>query len=89
MSLGANQLTHGQVASFTKEVNSSLAKRPLVFNGHLANLKLTSLGKEATGYISELVCDLFSCQVIGLLPSQHQAISPLAEQLLTHCELNS
>ena len=37
------------VASFTKEVNSRLAKRPLVFNGRLANLELTSLVKEATG----------------------------------------
>ena len=30
------------VASFTKEVNSRLAKRPLVFNGRLANRGLTS-----------------------------------------------
>ena len=37
------------VASFTKEVNSRLAKRPLVFNGRLANRGLTSLVKEATG----------------------------------------
>ena len=29
------------VASFTKEVNSRLAKRPLVFNGRLANRGLT------------------------------------------------
>ena len=36
------------VAYFTKEVNSRLAKRPLVFNGHLANRGLTSLVKEAT-----------------------------------------
>ena len=34
---------------FTKEVNSRLAKCPLVFNGHLANRRLTSLVKEATG----------------------------------------
>ena len=33
----------------TKEVNSRLAKRPLVFNGCLANRRLTSLVKEATG----------------------------------------
>ena len=37
------------MASFTKEVNSRLAKRPLVFNGRLANRGLTSLVKDATG----------------------------------------
>ena len=37
------------VASFTKEVNQRLAKRPLVFNGRLTNRGLTSLVKEATG----------------------------------------
>ena len=36
------------VASFTKEVNPRLAKRPLKTNGRLANLELTSLVKEAT-----------------------------------------
>ena len=36
------------VASFTKEVNPQLAKRPLVFNGRLANRVLTSLLKETT-----------------------------------------
>ena len=36
-------------ATFTKEVNLWLAKRPLVSNGHLANRRLTSLVKEATG----------------------------------------
>ena len=36
------------VPSFTKGVNPRLAKRPLVFNGLLANRGLTSLGKEAT-----------------------------------------
>ena len=40
---------YSPVASFTKEVNSWLAKRPLVFNGRLANRGLTSLVKEATG----------------------------------------
>ena len=43
--------THSQYtpgASFTKEVNLGLAKRPLVFNGRLANRGLTSLVKEAT-----------------------------------------
>ena len=37
------------VASFAKEVTSGLAKRPLVFNGRLANRGLTFLVKEATG----------------------------------------
>ena len=38
------------VVSFTKEVNLQSAKRPLVFNGHLAYRGLTSsLVKEATG----------------------------------------
>ena len=37
------------VASFTKEVNRRLAKRPLKINGRLANSQLTSLVKEATG----------------------------------------
>ena len=35
------------VASFTKEVNQRLAKRPMDFNGRLANRGLTSLVKEA------------------------------------------
>ena len=39
------------MASFTKEVNQPLAKRPLVFNGRLANRWFTSLVKEATGAI--------------------------------------
>ena len=38
------------VASFTKEVNLWLTKRPLKTSGHLANLELTSLLKEATGH---------------------------------------
>ena len=37
------------MASFTKEVNPRLAKRPLVFNGRLANRGLTSLIKEVNG----------------------------------------
>ena len=36
------------MASFTKEVNPRLAKRPLKTNGRLANRGLTSLVKEAT-----------------------------------------
>ena len=37
------------VASFTKEFNSRLAKRPLIVNGRLANRGLTSFVKEVTG----------------------------------------
>ena len=37
------------MASFIKEVNPWLAKRPLKTHGRLANLGLTSLVKEATG----------------------------------------
>ena len=37
------------VASFTKEVNPRLDKRPLKINRRLANRRLTSLVKEATG----------------------------------------
>ena len=36
------------VASFTKEVNPRLAKRPLKINGRLANRGLTLLVREAT-----------------------------------------
>ena len=43
--------TSSPVASFTKEVNPRLAKRPLVFNGLLVNRGLTSLVKEATGLL--------------------------------------
>ena len=46
---------------FTKEVNLWLAKRPLKTNGRLANLKLTSLAKEATVVkdVSALLSSLF------------------------------
>ena len=37
------------VASFTKEVNLRFAICPLIFNGRLANRRLTSLVEEATG----------------------------------------
>ena len=37
---------HATVASFTMEVKPRLAKRPLVFNGRLANRGLTSLGRQ-------------------------------------------
>ena len=39
------------MASFTKQVDPRLAKHPLKTNGHLANLRLTSLVKEAAGVI--------------------------------------
>ena len=46
------------VASFTKEVNLQLAKCPLKTNGHLANRRLTSLVKEATGiYLMSCICN--------------------------------
>ena len=44
-----DSLVYLPVASFTKEVNPLLAKRPLIFNGRLANRWLTFLVKEATG----------------------------------------
>ena len=44
------------VASFTQEVNPRLTKRPLVFNGRLANRGLTFLVKEATGVSDETAC---------------------------------
>ena len=47
------------VVPFTKEVNPRLAKRPLVFNGHLANRGLTSLVKEATGVFSRIKPSIF------------------------------
>ena len=37
------------MASFTKQVNRRLAKRPLKTNGRLANRRLTSIAKEVTG----------------------------------------
>ena len=44
----AIQDTMKTAASFTKEVNPWLAKRPLLFIERLANLGLNSLVKEAT-----------------------------------------
>ena len=65
------------VASFIKEVNPRLAKRPLVFNGRLANRGLTSLVKEATvTYLVTLIkastctchhtdnCYMYLCRII-------------------------
>ena len=56
------------VASFTKEFNLRLAKRPLVFNGRLANRGLNSLVKEATGHsISQLSwCGSVTCNCTSL-----------------------
>ena len=45
------------VAFFTKEVNPRSAKRPLIFNGRLANRGLISLVKEATVYASPYTMD--------------------------------
>ena len=45
---------HSPVASFAKEVNPRLAKRPLRTNGRLANRGLTSLVKEATGHQGDM-----------------------------------
>ena len=41
-------ITRWPVASFTKEVNPRLPKRPLKIKGRLANRGLTSLVKETT-----------------------------------------
>ena len=42
------------MASFTKEVNLQLTKRPLKTNGRLASLELTSSVEEDTGvYLSD------------------------------------
>ena len=38
------------MASFTKEINLRLAKRPLETNGRLANGGISSLIKDATGH---------------------------------------
>ena len=49
------------VASFTKEVNTWLAKRPLVFNGRLTYRGLTSLVEEATDPYADMLT-LFNLQ---------------------------
>ena len=48
--IGTFNIEMTPVASFTKEVNRRLAKRPLKTNERLANFGLTSLVKEATGH---------------------------------------
>ena len=47
------------VASFSKEVNPRLAKRPLKINGRLADLELTSVVKEATGVWGIILVEYF------------------------------
>ena len=56
------------MASFTKEVNPRLAKRPLKTNGRLANLELTFLVKEVTNvHITGVpVSDKFHSQRVGI-----------------------
>ena len=49
----ASSVTWAPLASFTKEVNWRLAKRPLVYNGRLNNRQLTSLVKEANVMTSQ------------------------------------
>ena len=53
------------VASFTKEVNPRLAKRTLIFNGHLANRGLTSVAKVDTG---------IPFTNVNVLASQHEKV---------------
>ena len=50
------------VASFTKEVNPWLAKRPLKTNERLANLGLTSLVKEAAGKLPAVMAVQRDCE---------------------------
>ena len=42
------------VGSFTKKINPRLVKCPLIFNGRIANLEVTSFVKEATGVCGEI-----------------------------------
>ena len=55
---GDKKMNKTLVASFTKEVNLRLAKRPLVFNGRLANRGLNFLVKGATVVYSNEVTGL-------------------------------
>ena len=48
------------MAFFTMEVDSRLAKRPLVFNGRLGNHALTSFVKDATEDRFNIVHELFN-----------------------------
>ena len=88
------------MASFTKEVNERLAKRPLVINGRLANRRLTSLVKEAHAlwsrehprkHSSELVSGTDK-RLLHNLTWQHCQLSGVSWILLTlimvdHCQL--
>ena len=53
------------VASFTKEVHPWLAKRPLVYNGRLANRRLISFVKEATGRYDFITITLYVSRGYG------------------------
>ena len=55
------------VASFTEEVNSRLAKRPLIFNGRFAIRGLTSSEKGATGGL----CDSGHMHGLNECPQTH------------------
>ena len=55
------------VASFSEEVYSRIAKRPLVFNGRLANRRLTSLVKETTGVLRSWSTELMHIKIDGQL----------------------
>ena len=57
------------MASFTKKVNRRLAKRPLVFNGRLANRGLTSLVKEAT--VTTKICMALWRHMASATVAQH------------------
>ena len=83
---------HGQqygcwqpVTSFTKEVISRLAKRLLFFNGRLANHRLTSSVKEATG--DPLIQGISSHRIDLIFPEysshNHRAVNTRCIQDLT------
>ena len=69
-------------ASFTKEINSRLAKRPLVFNGRLANRGLISLVKEATDFS-------FPKRWSNRMPNPHNGmlLVPVHQDWLSHKEI--
>ena len=71
MALHCTWLLRFQVVCFTKEVNLQLAKHPLVFNGHLANHRLTSFVKEATA--SWLACSGLSGCIVPVMSTIHQS----------------
>ena len=91
------------LASFTKEVNPRLAKRPLKTTGRLANRGLTSLVKEATvtgdvegklqcPRLSVSVCMVYSVrQLIAILMYHHMMTSSNENifRVTGHCAGNS